>query len=247
MKSNHLAMMLTALSLSVSPLATHPAGAQQDTQNSGQAQTGGGAQTEQPQSGASGGTGADCSSPDASGACPQAKGGASGNSSTETKSGSGSQDETGGATTTEQKPKSGSSDSSGSATSGSRSKTQSGSAETQSNDQNSSPSKNSSTETNNNTTTKQTSNNTMNVNITVEQRTEIRQVVKEVHVQPVREVSFAVSVGTRIPKKVRLERLPPRIVKIVPEYEGYEFFILADGRIIIVDPSALTIVYIVTA
>ena len=56
-----------------------------------------------------------------------------------------------------------------------------------------------------------------------------------------------VSVGTRIPKKVRLERLPPRIVKIVPAYEGYRFFLLADGRIVIVDPDALTIVYIVSA
>jgi hypothetical protein len=72
-------------------------------------------------------------------------------------------------------------------------------------------------------------------------------VVKEVHVAPVKEVNFTVSVGTTIPKKVRLEPLPPRIVKIVPQYEGYRFFILADGRIVIVDPDALTIVYIIEA
>lgn len=62
-----------------------------------------------------------------------------------------------------------------------------------------------------------------------------------------KEVDFSVSVGTAIPKRVHLERLPPRIVKIVPAYEGYRFFLLADGRIVIVDPEALTIVYIIEA
>jgi hypothetical protein len=46
---------------------------------------------------------------------------------------------------------------------------------------------------------------------------------------------------------VRLEVLPPRIVKIVPEYKGYRFFVLADGRIIIVDPDTLAIVYVLMA
>jgi len=123
--------------------------------------------------------------------------------------------------------------------------TKSGDTSKQSSDQNTSTSNKSSTETNVNNTT--TSNTKTNVNVTVEQQTEIRQVVKEVHVQPVKEADFTVSVGTRIPKKVRLERLPPRIVKIVPAYEGYRFFLLADGRIVIVDPDALTIVYIVSA
>jgi hypothetical protein len=72
-------------------------------------------------------------------------------------------------------------------------------------------------------------------------------VVKEVHVEPVKEVNFTVSDGTKIPKKVRLERAPPRTVKIVPQYQSYRFFILADGRIVIVDPDALTIVYIIAA
>lgn len=85
------------------------------------------------------------------------------------------------------------------------------------------------------------------MNISVEQQTEIRQVVKEVHVEPVRETGFTVSVGTAIPKKIRLEPLPPRIVEIVPQYKAYRFFILADGRIVIIDPNAYTIVYIISA
>ncbi|PKA42298.1 hypothetical protein CWR43_17245 [Rhizobium sullae] len=83
------------------------------------------------------------------------------------------------------------------------------------------------------------------VNISVEQKTEIQQAVKEVNVEPVRETNFTVAVGTTIPQTVRLEPLPPRIIKIVPQYEGYRFFILADGRIVIVEPSTFEIVYII--
>jgi hypothetical protein len=65
MKGNHLTMILAALSLSVSPLATLPATAQQNTQSSAQAQTGTPSGSNA-QSGSST-TGTDCT-PDASGA-----------------------------------------------------------------------------------------------------------------------------------------------------------------------------------
>jgi len=84
----------------------------------------------------------------------------------------------------------------------------------------------------------------VNVNVTTEQKTEIRQVIKTQSVQPVEHVTFDVDVGTSIPHSVHLHRLPPRIVKIVPAYEDYEYFVLADGRIVIVDPNSYEIVYI---
>lgn len=37
--------------------------------------------------------------------------------------------------------------------------------------------------------------------------------------------------------------MPPRIIKIVPQYEHYRFFMLEDGRIVIVDPKR----YVITA
>jgi len=83
-------------------------------------------------------------------------------------------------------------------------------------------------------------------NVTVEQKTRITQVFREVKVEPVASVDFDVSVGVRIPHKVRLHRLPPRIVEIIPDYESYEYFELADGRIVIVDPDSLQIVLILT-
>ena len=81
--------------------------------------------------------------------------------------------------------------------------------------------------------------------MTVEQKTEITQIIKEENVEPI-DVDFDVSVGVAVPEtvKVRLKPLPTRIVKIVPRYEGYLFFILADGRIVIVEPSSLEIVVI---
>ncbi|MBK5566083.1 DUF1236 domain-containing protein [Ensifer sp. SSB1] len=81
--------------------------------------------------------------------------------------------------------------------------------------------------------------------VTVEQKTEITQVIKEEKVRPI-DVDFDVSVGVVVPRttKVKLQPLPGRIVRIVPAYEGYLFFVLADGRIVIVDPSSLEVVVI---
>jgi hypothetical protein len=84
-------------------------------------------------------------------------------------------------------------------------------------------------------------------NVTVEQKTEITRVIKETKVQPVSTVDFDISVGIEVPRqKVRLHRLPARIVKIVPAYESYEYFVLADGRIVVVDPNTYKIVLILT-
>jgi hypothetical protein len=84
-------------------------------------------------------------------------------------------------------------------------------------------------------------------NVTVEQKTEITQILKEEKVEPVASIDFDISVGVEVPRdKVRLYRLPPRIVKIVPAYESYMYFVLADGRIVIVDPDSLEIVLILT-
>jgi hypothetical protein len=92
----------------------------------------------------------------------------------------------------------------------------------------------------------QTSTGSIN-NVTVEQKTQITQVIKETKVEPVTNIDFDVSVGVAVPReKVRLHRLPARIVKIVPAYEAYEYFVLADGRIVIVDPASLKIVVILT-
>lgn len=80
--------------------------------------------------------------------------------------------------------------------------------------------------------------------ISDEQRTEIHQTIVESHVEPVAHVDFDIDVGIAVPSTIVLHPLPPRIVEIVPAYRGYEFFMLADGRIIIVDPGTHAIVYV---
>lgn len=84
------------------------------------------------------------------------------------------------------------------------------------------------------------------VEVTVEQRTEIKQVIQEVEVEPVDvdSVDFDISVGVAVPQTIEVHTLPPRIVEIVPAYEGYRYFLLADGRIVIVEPDTLEIVVI---
>lgn len=94
------------------------------------------------------------------------------------------------------------------------------------------------------TNTTNTTNNT-NVNITSEKRTTIKQTITQTDVEPVRDVNFSVSVGVAIPQTVELHPLPPRVVEIVPQYRNYRYFVLADGRIVIVQPDTYTIVYVV--
>lgn len=81
--------------------------------------------------------------------------------------------------------------------------------------------------------------------VTDEQRGELRRALREEHVAPAPNINFSVGVGARIPREVHLYRLPPRIVEIVPGYEGYEYFMLAGDRIVIVDPETLEIVMVI--
>ncbi|WP_160147359.1 DUF1236 domain-containing protein [Methylopila sp. Yamaguchi] len=54
-------------------------------------------------------------------------------------------------------------------------------------------------------------------------------------------------VGVSVPRTVTIERLPPRIVEIVPEYADYSYFVLDDGTIVIVDPATYDVVYVIEA
>jgi hypothetical protein len=84
---------------------------------------------------------------------------------------------------------------------------------------------------------------TGSIDINTEQRTEITQVIREEKVEPV-DVDFDVNVGVAVPRTVTLRPLPPRVIEIVPAYRDYEYFVLADGRIVIVEPATLKVVYI---
>jgi hypothetical protein len=77
--------------------------------------------------------------------------------------------------------------------------------------------------------------------LTVQDRSKITTVIKEAKVQPVEKVTFAISVGTRVPHDVHLYTLPSEVVEIHPAWRGYEY-ILVRGDIIVVNPSTFEIV-----
>ena len=65
--------------------------------------------------------------------------------------------------------------------------------------------------------------------------------IKETRVQPVTNVNFSISVGTRVPRDVSFHALPPRVVTIYPEWRSYKY-ILVKEQIVIIDPDTYEIV-----
>ena len=59
--------------------------------------------------------------------------------------------------------------------------------------------------------------------------------------QPINNVNFSLTVGTTVPRDVRLQTVPADVVDIVPQYRGYSFFVVRD-EIVIVNPSTYQIV-----
>jgi len=80
---------------------------------------------------------------------------------------------------------------------------------------------------------------------TTEQRTRITSVIKEQNVQPVTNVNFSISVGTRVPRGgVTFHPLPAEIVTVYPEWRGYEFIRVRD-QIVVINPRTLEIVDVI--
>ena len=83
------------------------------------------------------------------------------------------------------------------------------------------------------------------VNLTTEQKTKVRTVIKEkVHAQPLTNVNFSISVGTRVPRDVRFYPVPVEVVEIYPAWRGFNF-VLVNEQIVIIEPSTFEIVAII--
>lgn len=79
------------------------------------------------------------------------------------------------------------------------------------------------------------------VNINDQQRTRVSESITRLNVQPLNDVNFSLSVGTAVPRDVHLQTLPADVVEVVPQYRGYNFFVVRD-EIVIVEPSTYQIV-----
>src|SRR5258706_1440382 len=73
------------------------------------------------------------------------------------------------------------------------------------------------------------------------QRTRVTESIARLNVAPINNVNFSLSVGTAVPRDVRFQPLPAEVVEILPQYRGYNFFVVRDD-IVIVEPSTYKIV-----
>jgi hypothetical protein len=85
-----------------------------------------------------------------------------------------------------------------------------------------------------------------NTQLTSEQRTKISSVVKTHSEARVTNVNFAVSVGTVVPRTVKLVALPEEVIVIHPAWRGFRFFIVNE-QIVVVEPDTLRIVAVIPA
>ena len=58
-------------------------------------------------------------------------------------------------------------------------------------------------------------------------------------------MNVSVNVGVALPHTVHLYPVPEEVVAIVPAYRGYEYIMIDDSRIAIVDPSSFEVVDII--
>ena len=81
--------------------------------------------------------------------------------------------------------------------------------------------------------------------VTEEQRTRVKSVFIQHRVEPARGLNLSINVGVALPRSVHLYPVPEDIVTIVPEYRGYEYILLEDNRVAIVDPDTFEVVDII--
>ena len=84
------------------------------------------------------------------------------------------------------------------------------------------------------------------VNIDERQRSRLTTYFEKHRGPRVDRVDFDISVGVRVPIRVRVAPLPREIIEIVPEYRGYEYVMVRD-EIVILRPQTREIVTIIPA
>jgi hypothetical protein len=100
-----------------------------------------------------------------------------------------------------------------------------------------------------NRSTTERSNSNVNVNISSEERTKIREVVVKERNAPRIEkdkINFTLREGTTVPRTVHVVELPQEIIRIHPAWRGYKYFLVGD-EIVVVEPDTLRIVAILPA
>jgi hypothetical protein len=84
------------------------------------------------------------------------------------------------------------------------------------------------------------------VNLSLSQKSEIHRVIAGPNIHRVGHVNFNVAVGTAIPSTVQVYPVPERIVRIIPEYRGFDYIVVRN-ELVIIDPATHQIVAILPA
>ena len=79
-----------------------------------------------------------------------------------------------------------------------------------------------------------------------EQRSTIRTVITRQNVRPMTNATFAITVGTRVPRTAHFNRVPVELVAINPRWRGFEYVLVGD-QILVVNPRTHKIVAILDA
>ncbi len=82
------------------------------------------------------------------------------------------------------------------------------------------------------------------VQVTDEQRTRIRQTINVANVRKVTNVNFAIAIGTRVPRDIRLNAIPVAVIGFAPQFRDHRYFVV-DDRICIVHPTTYVIVAVI--
>jgi hypothetical protein len=82
------------------------------------------------------------------------------------------------------------------------------------------------------------------VQLSDQQRTTVRQKLERERSSHTTNVQFNISIGTHVPRDVRLYAIPADIVEIVPAYRSYRYVWVAD-EIVIIDPGTYAIVAVI--
>jgi hypothetical protein len=85
------------------------------------------------------------------------------------------------------------------------------------------------------------------VQLSEQQRSNVHDtLIKESNLNRASNVNVSISVGTRVPRSVRLAPLPASIISVVPAFRSYQYVVVND-QICIVDPNSYEIVEIIAA
>ena len=81
------------------------------------------------------------------------------------------------------------------------------------------------------------------INLTLEQRHVIREIVKDLKIQPA-PADTETAIGAALPMTLKLQAMPAEVSAKVPQIKSHQLFV-TDGKVVLVEPKDRTIVDVI--